>query len=397
MNIPKCLDFENYDKYPSDENPTTDDQIQDFLGNQNKLVKALTNQLWQPLTNLVYGQIIHSPNMPAGVLAVVITAGQTGSSEPTWSSIGSVVQDGGVVYRIKEQTGDYLPLDAGVSNPLTGNLYIQSDKIEIDIDPEDYLDEQINFVDKKGTLLSQLIYRKYPDGRKIGMLSVKKSKEESSFAVISCGFTADGKPIFTTSSTPTIDDNSNTIATTKFVQDTLKLQEQSNQNNSIYYRSTLESIQSVPGSFWFDSNSGVPNSELPSDIGTVDWWGLQLGMQNGADKTQIIYSSTQSWFRYDDNAVGSEKWVQASWKKGIPGSFSVTASTQANINPSVSAGMPSSYGITVPNVEKGIAAGTYTLINLLQNLVNMSHTHTAVYRNGSNCVCDCDCNCQCSD
>lgn len=75
----------------------------------------------------------------------------------------------------------------------------------------------------------------------------------------------------------------------------------------------------------------------------------------------------------------------------------ITESTQVNINPSVSSGMPSSYGITVPNVVSGIAAGTYKLKVLLQNLVNMSHAHEAVYKNGSNCVCDCDCNCQCSD
>lgn len=71
--------------------------------------------------------------------------------------------------------------------------------------------------------------------------------------------------------------------------------------------------------------------------------------------------------------------------------FTVTKSTQAAINPSVSSGMPTSYGITMPNVNTGLAAGTYTLQVLLQHLTNRSHSHTSVYRNGSNCNCDCDC------
>lgn len=76
----------------------------------------------------------------------------------------------------------------------------------------------------------------------------------------------------------------------------------------------------------------------------------------------------------------------------IDSNIAVTKSTQAAVNPSVT-GMPSNYGITVPNVVSGIAAGTYKIQALLQKLVDMSHAHEAVYRNGSNCVC----NCQCSD
>ena len=41
MSLPKCLDFSNYNRYPSDENPTTDDDIQTFLENQNQLMQVL--------------------------------------------------------------------------------------------------------------------------------------------------------------------------------------------------------------------------------------------------------------------------------------------------------------------------------------------------------------------
>lgn len=47
---------------------------------------------------------------------------------------------------------------------------------------------------------------------------------------------------------------------------------------------------------------------------------------------------------------------------------------------------------TVP----GIPAGTYEVRNLLQRLVNMSHTHaTAKGTSYSNCNCNCDCDCNC--
>jgi hypothetical protein len=45
-------------------------------------------------------------------------------------------------------------------------------------------------------------------------------------------------------------------------------------------------------------------------------------------------------------------------------------------------------GITNP----GLGAGTYTLQNLLQQLVNRSHTHT-VHRHLASADCDCNCNC----
>ena len=50
------------------------------------------------------------------------------------------------------------------------------------------------------------------------------------------------------------------------------------------------------------------------------------------------------------------------------------------------------------NTLAGIAAGNYTLIQVLQKLINMSHTHKASKGTvSSNCNCDCDCACQCDD
>lgn len=97
MSIPKCLNFSDYNRYPADENPTTDAQMQVYMSNQNELVKQIANIVWQPQTSYVAGQIIHSNSMPAGIFAVVTTAGQSGSNEPTWKTTGTV-SDSGVTW-----------------------------------------------------------------------------------------------------------------------------------------------------------------------------------------------------------------------------------------------------------------------------------------------------------
>lgn len=97
MSIPKCLNFSDYNRYPADENPTTDAQMQVYMSNQNELVKQIANIVWQPQTSYVAGQIIHSNSMPAGIFAVVTTAGQSGTTEPTWKTTGTV-SDSGVTW-----------------------------------------------------------------------------------------------------------------------------------------------------------------------------------------------------------------------------------------------------------------------------------------------------------
>ena len=84
----KSLDFENYRKYSSDPNPTTNADLQDYMSNQNKLTTELTEQfLWQPLTAYAVGDIVHSKNIEGGKVARCTQAGTTGSEEPQWSAV----------------------------------------------------------------------------------------------------------------------------------------------------------------------------------------------------------------------------------------------------------------------------------------------------------------------
>lgn len=93
MSLPKILDFSNYNRYPGDDNPTTDADMQDYLSNQNELVKALADRLWQPETQYKVGEIVASPSMPPGLVAVCVIAGATSDVEPAWTGNETTVVD----------------------------------------------------------------------------------------------------------------------------------------------------------------------------------------------------------------------------------------------------------------------------------------------------------------
>lgn len=76
------------------------------------------------------------------------------------------------------------------------------------------------------------------------------------------------------------------------------------------------------------------------------------------------------------------------------GSISVTKSTQSNWSPPDEGIFYWANGaakkISRMSVVTGVTAGSYSLKNLLQQLVNKSHTHST--RSVTvNCDCDCDC------
>lgn len=78
------------------------------------------------------------------------------------------------------------------------------------------------------------------------------------------------------------------------------------------------------------------------------------------------------------------------------GSITVTKSTQAVINtyPAFDCsydGTQNCITLHYLGMNAGISAGTYTLKNLLQQLVNKSHGHTnSTFSIPRNCNCDCD-------
>lgn len=101
MSLPKCMDFTDYNRYPGEENPTTDAQMQDFMLNQNLLVKAVAAKMWQPSTEYAVGEVITSPSMPAGTEAVCTGAGISDAAlEPEWR-MNTSIPDGSCFWQLR--------------------------------------------------------------------------------------------------------------------------------------------------------------------------------------------------------------------------------------------------------------------------------------------------------
>ncbi len=97
--------------YPDPENPskgTTEQQYIEFEKNKHSVLASLVaDELWQPSTFYRTGQVVKSPNMPANVVARVVTAGTSASAEPVWSSAGHTMADGTVTWAMLYRTIDY--------------------------------------------------------------------------------------------------------------------------------------------------------------------------------------------------------------------------------------------------------------------------------------------------
>ena len=87
---------------------TTEQQYIEFEKNKHSVLSSLVaDELWQPSTFYRTGQVVKSPNMPANVVARVVTAGTSASAEPVWSSAGHTMADGTVTWAMLYRTIDY--------------------------------------------------------------------------------------------------------------------------------------------------------------------------------------------------------------------------------------------------------------------------------------------------
>ena len=97
--------------YPDPANPskgTTEQQYIEFEKNKHSVLSSLVaDELWQPSTAYKVGQVVKSPNMPANVVARVVSAGTSAAAEPVWRSAGHTMADGSVVWSMLYRTIDY--------------------------------------------------------------------------------------------------------------------------------------------------------------------------------------------------------------------------------------------------------------------------------------------------
>ena len=107
MALPKKYDFNDYDNYITDPNPTTSAEAQDYFRNMDMLVSALVDAyLWQPNTTYTKGDVVKSPSMPSGVEAVCVndTNGKSSNIEPEWGSVGGEnIADGTCFWKLRWQ------------------------------------------------------------------------------------------------------------------------------------------------------------------------------------------------------------------------------------------------------------------------------------------------------
>ena len=105
MALPKKYDFNDYDNYLTDANPTTSAEAQDYFRNTDSLVGALVDAfLWQPETNYANGDVVKSDSMPNGAEAVCVSTngGKSSNVEPQWGSVGGEnIADGTCFWKLR--------------------------------------------------------------------------------------------------------------------------------------------------------------------------------------------------------------------------------------------------------------------------------------------------------
>ena len=105
MTLPKKYDFNDYDNYLTDPNPTTSAEAQDYFRNMDMLVTAMVDAfLWQPKTNYANGDVVKSPSMPNGAEAVCVAenGGKSSNVEPQWGNVGGEnIADGTCFWKLR--------------------------------------------------------------------------------------------------------------------------------------------------------------------------------------------------------------------------------------------------------------------------------------------------------
>ena len=104
MSVIKFIrDIARYFKYPSDDQPTTQQDYQNAVKNWVATEESLVDcVLWQPETIYSVENIVKTPSLPSQYYLVCTTAGTSGSTEPDYTSVqlGDNVTDGSVTWKV---------------------------------------------------------------------------------------------------------------------------------------------------------------------------------------------------------------------------------------------------------------------------------------------------------
>jgi len=98
-------DIDPYFQYPTDENPTTQQEYQEAVRNWVTTEEAIVDShLWQPTTNYNVGNQIKTPSLPPQCVLVCTAAGTSGNEESDYTNVdvGDFVTDGTVTWLVSE-------------------------------------------------------------------------------------------------------------------------------------------------------------------------------------------------------------------------------------------------------------------------------------------------------
>lgn len=132
MALQKIKEFTDYNHYPEEASPTTDADMQDYMGNQNDILKALTKRLWQPLTAYSLGDIVMSDSMADGLVAVCVIAGTTTAVEPTWVANEETVVDGTCTWIMRPAYCYGLATETDVENAYNAGNSTEDETVEVE-------------------------------------------------------------------------------------------------------------------------------------------------------------------------------------------------------------------------------------------------------------------------
>ena len=104
MSVIKFIrDIARYFKYPSDDNPTTQQDYQNAVKNWVATETSLVDTiLWQPTTRYRVGNVVKTPSIPSQYCLICTKSGTSGSTEPDYTDIeiGDTVTDGTVTWKV---------------------------------------------------------------------------------------------------------------------------------------------------------------------------------------------------------------------------------------------------------------------------------------------------------
>ena len=97
-------------------NATTMQAMQSLFLNWSDTIYQIIQHFWQPQKSYQLNQVVWSPSMPSGTIAICTKAGTSNGTEPTWPTlVNGTVNDGSAVWKLVEEAPQALPANGGTA------------------------------------------------------------------------------------------------------------------------------------------------------------------------------------------------------------------------------------------------------------------------------------------